>query len=78
MIFIGKYSFMVFSFLENIFCFRKEYMVFGWEIPLFLFFNVDFNMANDCFIAIALVQAIKKIKKGNCEASLNERVVKKG
>ena len=34
-------------------------------------------MANYCFIAIAMVQAIKKKdKKANCESSLDERMVK--
>ena len=81
MICLGKYSFMVLFLLENIFLgFLKEHMVSGWKISLVLFFIAEFffsiNMANDCFIAIEMVQAIKKkIIKGNCEASLEERVV---
>ena len=65
MICLGKHSFMVLFLLENIFLgFLKEHMVFGWEISLLLFFIVVFffsiNMANDCFIAIEMVQTIKK------------------
>ena len=82
MICLGKYSFMVLFLLENIFLgFLKEPMVLGCDIPLVLFLIVEFffsiNMANHCLIAIEMVQAIKKIiiKKGNCEASLDESVV---
>ena len=82
MICIGKYSFIVFVLIKNIFLdFLNEHMVFGGEISLSLFFNVElyffssFNMAKDCFIAIAMVQAIKINKKRNYEASLNEKVV---
>ena len=43
-----------------------------WLGDFFGFLSI--NMANDCFIAIEMVQAIKKIIiKGNCEASLDEK-----
>ena len=66
MICIGKYSFILFFLLANIFLgFLKEHMVFGWEISLFLFLMSSFfsyNMANNCYIATAMVQAIEKNK----------------
>ena len=65
--------------------FRKYFFRFSqrahsfWLRDFFVFVsNVEFfsfNMANDCIIAVAMVQTIKKNKKGNCEASLDERVV---
>ena len=64
MICLGKYSFMVLFFLENIFLgFFNEHMVFGWEFFGFVFYCRVFfsiNMANDCFIAIEMKQTVKK------------------
>ena len=80
MICLGKYSFFGFiSFRKYFFRFSQRTYGFWMEISLVLFFIVEFfsfNMANNSFIAIEMVQAIKKNKKkGNCETSLDERVV---